>query len=467
MIRKEIVTSCNMSKERSDSAVEMEMWGVDDSDHGMMRHVNHPDDDDDMADDVFEVSMVAENHDDGKERGYQRTAPIPAPQRNMNVLSGPRGKRVSEDNQRGQVSPHRRPVYDSWSVSGRQYTGYGNTSIITRLHPSFCINDAPEPAHPPTPPTTPTLVLTNLASSPTPATEDSGGMVTLHSLGYGHDSGYIPSPSSANSFTFSSDEDEPRPKVATAPQKGVTPPIAIPHARRRPAHHLANKEQRHQDETKHEVPPKEDWTPVQRGRTRSCPDQMRPPVLPRAPVPRFPLTLTPKPNHGRNWSTPATTPDGQPLLTPTSPEARSSTSRASRDAIIDLTEEDGGVNGGHRRRVLVLALPDLIIDTEGRASGACTPPSSTPSAQSPVGNSESSDSFMGAGGRYVVRSRPAWRKPRALSCDVTMEVEVGQELRRIADTFHTRRVDGEVSVWRRLRNSWRSFSSSLPSPELI
>lgn len=69
--------------QQSDSAVEMEMWGVDDSDHGMMRHVNHPDDDDDMADDVFEVSMVAENHDDGKERGYQRTAPIPAPQRNM------------------------------------------------------------------------------------------------------------------------------------------------------------------------------------------------------------------------------------------------------------------------------------------------------------------------------------------------------------------------------------------------
>lgn len=96
----------------------------------------------------------------------------------------------------------------------------------------------------------------------------------------------------------------------------------------------------------------------------------------------------------------------------------------------------GGV--GHRRRVLVLALPDLVADTEGRASGSCTPPSS---AHSPTEAKGSRVSFSHAvsnatGGATRIHSRPAWSRPRALSCDVTLEVELGQELRRIGDTFH-------------------------------
>ncbi|XP_053639454.2 uncharacterized protein [Cherax quadricarinatus] len=435
-----------MSQELVD-VVSADMWTVDDSDHD----IQHDENDDDIADDVFEASsMMLQDQDDGTECDYQRPPPPPVPQRNTVVLSGTSGKRLGENDQVCQGSAHRHTGYDSWSVSSHRYAD--TTSIITRLHPTFSV---PEP-HPPT------LVLTNLLSSSTPRTEDPGGMITLHSLGCGRDSGYVPSPSSANSFTFSSDEDEPK-AAATVPQLGVTPPIAIPHARHRPTHHLAVKEQRHKEEmkppvlTKEEIEPntqKEDWKPINRRRVRSCPEQMRASVLPRAPVPRFPITLTPNPSHGRNWSTPATTPDGQPILTPTSSsEARGN---ISRDGIIDLTEGDGRVNGGHRRRVLVLALPDLVMDTEGRASGACTPPSSIPSAQSSFGDLNSINSFSGVGGRYGVRPRPAWHKPRALSCDVTMEVEVGQELRRIADTFGSQVADGEqVSVWRRLRNSLR------------
>lgn len=82
-------------------------------------------------------------------------------------------------------------------------------------------------------------------------------------------------------------------------------------------------------------------------------------------------------------------------------------------------------NGGHRRRVLVLALPDVVVDTQGRATGACTPPSALP-----VGSSSIAPEC---------RRRAAWQKSRALSCDVMLETEVGQELRRIADTFRPTR----------------------------
>ncbi|XP_063614304.1 uncharacterized protein LOC134787473 [Penaeus indicus] len=122
----------------------------------------------------------------------------------------------------------------------------------------------------------------------------------------------------------------------------------------------------------------------------------------------------------------------------------------------------GGV--GHRRRVLVLALPDLVADTEGRASGSCTPPSSAHSPTEAKGSRVSFSHAVGnaTGGATRIHPRPAWSRPRALSCDVTLEVELGQELRRIGDTFHRAHamaMNEEASVWSRLRRSFRSSGS--------
>ncbi|XP_071516188.1 uncharacterized protein [Panulirus ornatus] len=440
-----------MTENRADSAVEADMWTEDE-------HNSTEDDDDVIADDVFELLCIS--HAPGEDERGSRPARPASVKRRVRVQSQQEGSAPGST-----VQPH--PVYSQWKLGGRQHVRQGNSpSIITYLHPTtFSLETAraAPPRHPPpTPPTTPTLA----PSSPTPMTEDPVGLVTLHSLCCGRDSGYVPSPSSTQSFTFSSDEDEP--KATPTPRPGVTPPIAIPHARHRPTHRPPTPEKNHQEKTTPKSPVEEKWTPTQRCRTRSCPEEVRPPTLPRTPVPRFPSTLTPTPAHGRNWSTPATTPDGLPILTPPPLEARAITPRASRDALIDLTEEDGGASGGHRRRVLVLALPDVVIDTEGRASGACTPPS----AQSPGRHPESRDSFevdrCRLGG---ARPRPAWRKPRALSCDVTMEEEVGQELRRIADRFHLdhaieRANEEDVSSWRCVLNSFRrSLTSFLSSSQ--
>ncbi|KAK3859457.1 hypothetical protein Pcinc_034435 [Petrolisthes cinctipes] len=104
-------------------------------------------------------------------------------------------------------------------------------------------------------------------------------------------------------------------------------------------------------------------------------------------------------------------------------------------------------SSGHRRRVLVLALPDLVVDTEGRDIDACTPPSSHPVTSG----------FSRGVGTLV--SRPAWQRHRALSCDVTLEEECGRELRKIADSFDFMADDddddGRSLWWRRLRNSFR------------
>lgn len=213
------------------------------------------------------------------------------------------------------------PVSGLWGSCGVGRGAHTGISIISHLHPGFLVDSTP------TPPTSPGTEL--------------GGLLTLHSLGGGHDSGYIPSPSSACSFTFSSDEEEP---VAQGhPRPGVTPPIAIPqtqlraipHAHRRPVRPASPKE----------TPSFEDITPVRRGRARSCPESMCSPATSRAPsvVPRFPPSVTPA--HGRTCSMPATTPDGQPLLTP-QPEFRRTPAvpppRPSRDTLIDLSLEDGG-----------------------------------------------------------------------------------------------------------------------------
>lgn len=200
-------------------------------------------------------------------------------------------------------------------------------SIISHLHPGFLVDASP------TPPTSPGTELR--------------GLLTLHSLGGGHDSGYIPSPSSACSFTFSSDEEEP---VAPGhPRPGVTPPIAIPQTQLRAIPHAHRRPVRPASPT--ETPSFEDITPVRRGRTRSCPEPVCSPATSRAPVPRFlPPSVTTNttavtPAHGRTCSMPATTPDGQPLLTPQPADYRTPAvppPRSSRDTLIDLSLEDGG-----------------------------------------------------------------------------------------------------------------------------
>lgn len=507
-----------MAGERADSGADLDLW-TEEPEHDL--HNITPEDDDD----VFELSSPRNDHDDHDDQQQQqqkqprrpRVDPLPKPYRKKSVyeMEGAAEARGSSSSSSSSSSGNSSNSSSStplaaistsglWSMSGRRFSGPGSSpSILHRLHPGFTFpsivspiqlsqpaapeaSPTPAPAHPtpsPCPATgegpreapagragAPCLRLTQFPSSPPSPAEDTGGLVTLHSLGSWRDSGYVPSPSSAHSFTFSSDEDEPKwSQQAGQAGVGVTPPIAIPHSRRRPAHHQAIREEATEGEKEEKQEAPEDWTPVLRGRTRSCPDTMRPPGPLRAPVPRFPPTLTPKPSHGRNWSTPATTPDGQPILmptpafTPTPLEARAASSRSSRDALIDLTEEDGG-GVGHRRRVLVLALPDLVADTEGRASGSCTPPSS---AHSPTEAKGSRVSFSHAvsnatGGATRIHSRPAWSRPRALSCDVTLEVELGQELRRIGDTFHRAHamaMNEEASVWSRLRRSFRSSGS--------
>lgn len=214
------------------------------------------------------------------------------------------------------------PVGGLWGSCGRgAHTGI---SIISHLHPGFLVDASP------TPPTSPGTELR--------------GLLTLHSLGGGHDSGYIPSPSSACSFTFSSDEEEPvAPGHPSRP--GVTPPIAIPQTQLRAIPHAHRRPVRPASPTG--TPSFEDITPVRRGRTRSCPEPVCSPATSRAPVPRFPPSVTAAtPAHGRTCSMPATTPDGQPLLTP-QPEYRSPAAvppppRPSRDTLIDLSLEDGG-----------------------------------------------------------------------------------------------------------------------------
>lgn len=217
------------------------------------------------------------------------------------------------------------PVGGLWGSCGVGRSAHTGISIISHLHPGFLVDASP------TPPTSPGTEL--------------GGLLTLHSLGGGHDSGYIPSPSSACSFTFSSDEEEP--VAPSHPRPGVTPPIAIPQTQLRAIPHAHRRPVRPAPPT--ETPSFEDITPVRRGRTRSCPEPVCSPATSRTPVPRFPPSVTTTttaatPAHGRTCSMPATTPDGQPLLTP-QPEYRTPavpTPRPSRDTLIDLSLEDGG-----------------------------------------------------------------------------------------------------------------------------
>ena len=89
-----------------------------------------------------------------------------------------------------------------------------------------------------------------------------------------------------------------------------------------------------------------------------------------------------------------------------------------------------GGGAGHQRRVLVLVLPDLVVDAEASADpGAITPPEHKPPDDHTPTCSELEE---GESPRELARA--AWRRPRSLSVDVTLE-EVGHELRRIGDNF--------------------------------
>ncbi|XP_076028803.1 uncharacterized protein LOC143017796 [Oratosquilla oratoria] len=330
-------------------------------------------------------------------------------------------------------------------------------------------------------------------------------IVTLQSLTAGwtnhlRDSGYVPSPTSAHSFTFSSSEDEEEEKKMSAVEgKGVTPPINIPRARSRtlpsrgPAHpptHPSGEKARTALKVEQGVRTKvvteehpllrrqQDQghsTPGQRNRTRSCPELLPShhltPLCSHTPV----VVQRSKYVHQRNWSSPATTPEGTPIFTPPShllpPRTTPRTTRSLREMLIDLTEEPGSggnsANSGHQRRVLVLAQPDLI-------AGHTLATSTTPEAQEWEHQHHllkegfhSRRNVSSLQGRSMIRTwRPAWHRPRALSCDVTLLVEVGQELRRISDEFTQSYASSAApgnavnrGVWRYLRDFFRRMFS--------
>ena len=95
----------------------------------------------------------------------------------------------------------------------------------------------------------------------------------------------------------------------------------------------------------------------------------------------------------------------------------------------------------------MLALPDLLVDVNRRVLPSSSEVSTTSSRDSSV--SVSSPNYLGPllrssaskdsdSGRLECLPRPLYRgfrRPRAISCDVTLEVEVGQDLRKIADSF--------------------------------
>lgn len=258
-------------------------------------------------------------------------------------------------------------------------------------------------------------------SSPTKSASHIGtvypGMVTLHSLSSGRDSGYVPSPSSFYSFTSSSDEDEPT-DLRGRSRPRVTPPIAIPPClpaaqRHKPNHH-SRQENFH----------KTAQTPmlIRRGRSKSCPATSRASVLQRLPV-SIRHTFTPVPSHGNSSFIPTGDTNGQCLLM----SSHKTDSTITQDPE-DLNKEGGTL--GHQCRVLVLALPDLVVESESGSLDSNTQLSPTP-------------------------VRPC--RSRAFSCEVTLAEEVGRKLRWIADSFSTTKAqspDASPSVNSNRNSRW-------------
>ncbi|XP_063858620.1 uncharacterized protein LOC135099894 isoform X4 [Scylla paramamosain] len=224
-------------------------------------------------------------------------------------------------------------------------------------------------------------------------------MVTLHSLSSGQDSGYAPSPSSFHSFTSSSDEDEST-DLPGRSCPGITPPIAIPPCFRSSQRHKISRHSR--QETFHKAA--QNPASIRRDRSKSCPATSRASVLQRLPV-SLRRTFTPVPTHGSSCFIPTGDTNRQCLLM---------SSHRTESTIIqdpkDLSKEGGTF--GHQCRVLVLALPDLVVE-----SGKESPDSNIQLSPTPACSSRS----------------------RAFSCEVTLAEEVGRKLRWIADSFSAKK----------------------------
>ena len=134
------------------------------------------------------------------------------------------------------------------------------------------------------------------------------GMVTLHSLSRGRDSGYVPSPSSFHYFTSSSDEDEPV-DLPGRSRPGVTPPIAIPPCLQSAQRHKLSHHSRQEIYHKAAQNP----MPIRRGRSKSCPATLRASLSQHLPM-SLRRTFTPVPTHGSSCFIPTRDANGQCLL---------------------------------------------------------------------------------------------------------------------------------------------------------
>ena len=171
------------------------------------------------------------------------------------------------------------------------------------------------------------------------------GLVTLHSLSGGRDSGYVPSPSSFHSFTSSSDEDESVDNLPERPRPGATPPITIPSSRLLPALRQQISRCSRQEASPEAI---QDSTSIIRGRSKSCPAFSRAPALPRLQVPHR-LAVTPVPAYGSTCFMPAASTNGQCLLLP--PDKTANIIQDARDLI-----EEGEFS-------LLVALPLLYFQS--------------------------------------------------------------------------------------------------------
>ena len=171
-------------------------------------------------------------------------------------------------------------------------------------------------------------------------------MITLESLNKNwasvtRDSGYMPSPS--NSYAFSSSDDEDLLQPTKRPDgMGITPPIAIPNTSRQ--HKIFHKLQDSKETTQKKLQEKNSsdkiddvGPPERRIRVNSCPETMKKPTFQRKMYQPTMAPVMPTPKHSRNWSTPVTTPEGQPVLLPPRRQLQ-----GSREGLIDLADENNG-----------------------------------------------------------------------------------------------------------------------------
>ncbi|KAB7495905.1 hypothetical protein Anas_11800 [Armadillidium nasatum] len=297
--------------------------------------------------------------------------------------------------------------------------------------------------------------------------DNSSTLVTLKSLGRREDSGYEPSPTSLSSFSFASDDEDGNGEVFS--DKFVDEPSTdtVDKGER------FNKNIQQKDNTegstkltrsKTDEAPKLTEDSPKLKRSKSLPELWssekilsRTPIMVRNDFLKTPSTT---PVHGRNCSLPVTTSDGKPVfVTPST--------NLSQEGLIDLTKYKKGKSTGHNCRVLVLALPDILVDVKGKLLSSSKTPTCSKSSgllvhsnkRGELSSTSSTPSSYSSELYDSVSPRPTWRRPRALSCDVTIEVEFGQELRRIADNFTRKSLSREGTVWGAIRRGFeRRFS---------